>query len=244
MTDGGFNTENFEPYLNGLFFVQDLSSQMCAEALNLKPKARVLDMCAAPGGKTFSMALLMENKGEIVSCDIHPHRVLLIGNGAKRLGIDIVNPTVCDATQFNENLGKFDFILCDVPCSGFGIIRRKPDIKYKKITDYSELEEIQSKILENSVNYLKENGRKGEFFWYNLRCGGQEASESEHNFGIIDYQYNPKPAYEVIGNDFVSYNEIIRLKGIEDMVERYYNSSSFEKSLAHSYASSLIIFLK
>lgn len=159
MTEGGFNTENFEPYLNGLFFAQDLSSQMCAETLNPKPNKRVLDMCAAPGGKTFSMALLMENKGEIVSCDIHSHRVSLIKNGAKRLGVDIVSPTVCDATEYNENLGKFDYILCDVPCSGFGIIRRKPDIKYKKATDYSELEEIQLKILENSVNYLKENGK-------------------------------------------------------------------------------------
>lgn len=159
ITESGFNTENFEPFLNGLFFVQDLSSQNCAETLAPKPQKRVLDMCAAPGGKTFSMALLMKNSGEIVSCDIHSQRVSLIEKGAKRLGIDIIKPTVCDATQYNENLGKFDYILCDVPCSGFGIIRRKPDIKYKKLTDYSELEEIQLKILENSVKYLKENGK-------------------------------------------------------------------------------------
>lgn len=159
ITEGGFNTDNFEPYLNGLFFVQDLSSQICAETLKPKPHTRVLDMCAAPGGKTFSMAFLMENKGEIISSDIHSHRVTLIENGAKRLGINIVKPTVCDATEFNENLGKFDYILCDVPCSGFGIIRRKPDIKYKKLTNYSELEQIQLKILENAVNYLKDKGR-------------------------------------------------------------------------------------
>ena len=159
ITEGGFNTEKFEPYLNGLFFVQDLSSQKCAETLNPKPQTRVLDMCSAPGGKTFSMAMLMENRGEIGSCDIHSHRVALIKNGAERLHINIVKPTVCDATEFRDDLGEFDAILCDVPCSGFGIIRRKPDIKYKKITDFSDLEEIQLKILNNAVNYLKENGR-------------------------------------------------------------------------------------
>ncbi len=159
ITEGGFNTEKFEPYLNGLFFVQDLSSQKCAETLSVIPNERILDMCAAPGGKSFSMAILMENKGEIVSCDIHPHRVDLIEKGAKRLGINIINPTVCDATEYNRNLGLFDAVLCDVPCSGFGIIRRKPDIKYKKDNDFSELQEIQLKILNNAVNYLKGNGR-------------------------------------------------------------------------------------
>ncbi len=159
ITEGGFNTEKFAPFKNGLFFVQDLSSQKCPETLSPKRDERVLDMCAAPGGKSFSMALLMENKGEIVSCDIHPHRVDLIKKGAERLGISIIKPTVCDATAENKELGLFDAILCDVPCSGLGIIRRKPDIKYKKDTDFSELEEIQLKILNNAVNYLKENGR-------------------------------------------------------------------------------------
>ena len=159
ITEGGFNTEKFIPYKEGLFFAQDLSSQKCAETVNPRCDERVLDMCAAPGGKSFSMALLMENKGEIVSCDIHSHRVKLIAEGAKRLGIDIVKPTVNDATVFNEKLGKFDAVLCDVPCSGLGIIRRKPDIKYKKENDFSSLEEIQYKILSNAVNYLKESGR-------------------------------------------------------------------------------------
>ena len=159
ITEGGFNTEKFIPYKEGLFFAQDLSSQKCAETVNPRCDERVLDMCAAPGGKSFSMALLMENKGEIVSCDIHSHRVKLIAEGAMRLGIDIVKPTVNDATVFNEKLGKFDAVLCDVPCSGLGIIRRKPDIKYKKENDFSSLEEIQYKILSNAVNYLKESGR-------------------------------------------------------------------------------------
>ncbi len=154
----GFNVEDFEPYKKGLFFVQDLSSQSCAELLAPQKNERVLDMCAAPGGKSFSMAILMENEGEIVSCDIHSHRAELIKEGAKRLGINIINSCVQDAAQFNSKLGLFDKILCDVPCSGFGIIRRKPDIKYKKTESFEELENIQYKILSNSVNYLKNNG--------------------------------------------------------------------------------------
>ncbi len=155
----GFNTENFAPYKNGRFFIQDLSSQRCAELLNPKENQRVLDMCAAPGGKSFSMALLMKNKGEIVSCDIHPHRAELIDTGAKRLGLDIIKPTALDATKYNQKLGLFDAVLCDVPCSGLGIIRRKPDIKYKKVENFHELENIQYEILSNAVNYLKEKGR-------------------------------------------------------------------------------------
>lgn len=154
----GFNVSDFEPYKKGLFFVQDLSSQSCAELLNPQKNDRVLDMCAAPGGKSFSMALLMGNKGEIVSCDIHSHRADLIKKGAERLGINIINPAVQDATKFNNSLGVFDKILCDVPCSGFGIIRRKPEIKYKKTENFEELENIQYEILLNAVNYLKDNG--------------------------------------------------------------------------------------
>ncbi len=154
----GFNVENFEPYKNGLFFVQDLSSQSCAELLNPQKKDRVLDMCAAPGGKSFGLALLMENEGEIVSSDIHSHRAELIKKGAERLGLSIIKPAVQDATQFNAKLGLFDKILCDVPCSGFGIIRRKPDIKYKKTENFEELEKIQYEILSNAVNYLKDSG--------------------------------------------------------------------------------------
>ncbi len=159
ITDGGFNFEKFEPYLQGRFFVQDLSSQRCANAVNPKTNERILDMCAAPGGKTFAMADLMEGTGEIVSCDIHPHKIELIKSGAKRLGFNNISPFICDATQYNENLGKFNVVLCDVPCSGFGIIKRKPDIKYKNENNFKDLQDIQLKILENAVNYLFEKGR-------------------------------------------------------------------------------------
>ncbi len=157
--DGGFDTEKSEQYKKGLFHTEDISSQYAAYTLKAKKGERILDMCAAPGGKSFYMAEDMENAGELVSCDIYPKRVELIANGAKRLGLDIINPTVADATVYNKRLGKFDAVLCDVPCSGLGTIGRKPDLKYKPITDFKELEKIQQAILSNAVNYLNDNGR-------------------------------------------------------------------------------------
>ena len=156
---GGFSVGSNTLYKNGLFFVQDLASQTVVTILNPKKNERMLDMCAAPGGKSFSSAILMENTGEIVSCDLYEHKCNLIKKSAKRLGLDIIKPTVCDATVFNENLGLFDCILCDVPCSGLGIIRRKPEIKYKDFNEFDNLPEIAVKILNNTKNYLKPQGR-------------------------------------------------------------------------------------
>ena len=159
ITLAGVGIDKMPLYKEGYFYVQDLSSQKAASILAPTPNERVLDMCAAPGGKTFTMACLMENKGEIVASDIHPHRVGLIGEGAKRLGLGIIKPYTADATKFDNTLGVFDAVLCDVPCSGLGIIRRKPDIKYKKVDDFSELEGIQFDILQNAANYVKKGGR-------------------------------------------------------------------------------------
>lgn len=155
----GIDIANNPLYKNGLFFVQDLASQKTVSILNPKPNERMLDLCAAPGGKTFSAAINMQNKGEIVSCDLYSQRVSLIEKSAKRLGLDIVKATLNDATVFNENLGLFDCVLCDVPCSGLGIIRRKPDIKYKDFNEFDSLIEIQLKILKTAVKYLKPGGR-------------------------------------------------------------------------------------
>lgn len=155
----GIDIGNNSLFKEGFFHVQDLASQRAVSVLCPKQEERVLDLCASPGGKSFTMAEYMDNKGEIVSCDLYEQRVKLIADGAKRLSLNIIKPTVSDATVFNENLGKFDCILCDVPCSGLGVIRRKPDIKYKPQEDFKALEEIQLKILKNSVKYLKPKGR-------------------------------------------------------------------------------------
>ena len=155
----GIDISNNPLYADGQFFVQDTASQKVVSVFNPKPNERVLDMCAAPGGKSFSMAILMQNSGEIVSCDLYEHKCRLIKNSAERLGLSIIKPLVLDATVFDEKLGKFERVLCDVPCSGLGIIGRKPEIKYKNFEDFDNLPDIQFKILSNAKNYLKNGGQ-------------------------------------------------------------------------------------
>lgn len=157
LTDGGavFKTK---AYSDGLFHVQDKASQICISKLDPKPNEIVFDMCASPGGKTFTMAEMMNNKGSIYSFDLYEHRVKLIADGAKRLGIDIVNANVGDASKFNDMLPRADKILCDVPCSGLGVIRRKPEIRYKDLEFVDNLCELQYNILNCSAKYLQQNG--------------------------------------------------------------------------------------
>lgn len=157
LTDGGavFKTK---AYSDGLFHVQDKASQICISKLDPKPNEIVFDMCASPGGKTFTMAEMMNNKGSIYSFDLYEHRVKLIADGAKRLGIDIVNANVGDASKFNDMLPRADKILCDVPCSGLGVIRRKPEIRYKGLEFVDNLCELQYNILNCSAKYLQQNG--------------------------------------------------------------------------------------
>lgn len=155
----GIDVTKSASYVDGLFHVQDLASQTVVSILSPNSNERVLDICAAPGGKTFTMAQYMQNKGEIVACDLHQARVELIKSGAKRLDITNIKAMQNDATVYNDALGKFDVILCDVLCSGLGVIRRKPEIKYKDIGEYVDITIIQSKILENAAKYLNESGR-------------------------------------------------------------------------------------
>ena len=155
----GIDITNNQLYNDGQFFVQDASSQKVVSILSPKPNETVLDMCAAPGGKSFSMALLMENKGKIVSCDLFKHKCELIQNSAERLGLTIIETMQQDATLFDKKLGLFDRVLCDVPCSGLGIIGKKPEIKYKDFNEFNNLPDIQFEILSNAKNYLKTGGK-------------------------------------------------------------------------------------
>ncbi len=150
--------EHSECFAKGLFHVQDAASQLCVQALGAKPGERIFDMCAAPGGKSFTIAEQMDNTGTLFSFDIHPHRVKLIKEGAARLGLKIIRATAHNAVEYEESLGRADRILCDVPCSGFGSIRRKPEIKYKPLDEVKNLPEIQYNILETSAKYLKAGG--------------------------------------------------------------------------------------
>lgn len=145
-------------YKKGYFHAQDLASQECIANLVPEKNDVVFDMCAAPGGKSFTMAEMMENQGEIYSFDLYEHKIKLINDGAKRLGIDIINAQIGDASAYNANLPKADKILCDVPCAGLGVIRRKPEIKYKDFQFVDKLCELQYNILNNASLYLKDKG--------------------------------------------------------------------------------------
>ncbi len=150
--------ETLKTYKKGYFFVQDYSSYFAAKALDAKPGDKILDCCAAPGGKSFSVALDMKNTGQITSCDIFDGRVSLIKKGAERLGINIIEAIVSDASKFNSKLGTFDKVICDAPCSGIGVIGRKPEIKYKEDSECAKLPQLQSEILQNVSKYVKSGG--------------------------------------------------------------------------------------
>lgn len=165
-------------YERGEFHVQDGSSQMCCMIAAPKSGSKVYDVCAAPGGKTFTLAELMGDCGEVVSCDIHPHRVELIAEGAKRLGLSCVNPSVRDALA-EVTAQDGDLVLCDVPCSGLGIIRRKPEIKQKSPQEVGELPDLQYRILENSAKLVKDGGR---LVYSTCTLNPKENSEVVHRF--------------------------------------------------------------
>lgn len=154
------NIENVNEFKQGYFTIQDISAGKTAKILNPQPGEIVLDACSAPGGKTTYMAELMKNKGKIEAWDIHEHRTKLVERNAQRLGINIIETKVKDASLYDESLKeKFDKILLDVPCLGIGVIKRKPDIKWqRKPEDIEKITEIQKKILNNCSKYLKKDG--------------------------------------------------------------------------------------
>lgn len=154
----GVNIMQSEAFLRGAFTVQDTAAQLAVMALSPKSGACVLDLCAAPGGKTTHMAEIMDNSGEIVAIDVHEHKIQLIEEAAERLGIDIIKTVCFDASERTKALeNRFDCVLADVPCSGLGIIRRKPEIKYNARPG-AELYALQKKILDCAATYVKKDG--------------------------------------------------------------------------------------
>lgn len=150
--------ENTEAYRQGRFHVQDTASQLCCKALDPQPGDTVLDLCSAPGGKTFTIAEMMNNEGIVLAFDLHPNRVKLIRSGAERLGLTCVTAEVNNAKIFNPDLPMADRVLVDAPCSGLGVIRRKPEIKYKDPAEFERLPIIQGEILDTASRYVKPNG--------------------------------------------------------------------------------------
>lgn len=157
--NGSISFHSSKAFSSGLFHIQDISCYRCCKALQPKAGDTVLDVCAAPGGKSFTIAGLMNNQGNVYSFDIHSHRVKLIEDGAKRLGFSSIHADIQDASVVRNDMPLADRILCDVPCSGFGIIRRKPEIRYKNLDSVKELPLLQKRILSVSAGYLKQGGR-------------------------------------------------------------------------------------
>ena len=154
----GTDIGSLDEFKVGYFTVQDIAAQLACKVLAPKKNDKVIDMCAAPGGKTTYLAELMKNTGSISAFDIHPHKVSLIEAGAERLGIDIINACAADMSVFKKTMAETaDKILVDVPCSGVGIIRRKPDIKWN-MEEEGTLSDIQTKLLKNAIAYLKPGG--------------------------------------------------------------------------------------
>ena len=147
-----------EAYKKGLFHVQDAASQLCCKALGVQENETVIDICAAPGGKSFTLAENMKNTGRIISCDIYDHRLKLISDGAERLGLTNIETVRNDGNVFNPDFPLADKILCDVPCSGLGVIRKKPEIRFKKSVEVDKLQDLQYSIMCISSRYLKIGG--------------------------------------------------------------------------------------
>ena len=144
---------------DGYFFVQDVASQICVEATGAAEGEFIIDTCSCPGSKSFGMAIKMKNSGRILSCDLHKSKLSLVDSGAKRLSIDIIETRELDGRRNVEELcGKADRVLCDVPCSGLGVIGKKPEIRYKDLGDIRKLPEIQLDILMNASRYVKQGG--------------------------------------------------------------------------------------
>jgi len=157
---GTGNLEQLPAFREGLFYVQDPASKLSVLCAKLpKEDIRVLDCCSAPGGKSFASAIAMGGKGSITSCDVHDHKTALIQNGADRLGFANISARQQDATvPVDEWISAMDAVICDAPCSGLGIIRKKPDIRYKDLKETEDLPALQLKILSNQANYVKPGG--------------------------------------------------------------------------------------
>ena len=155
----GGSLEQSEAFREGFIYAQDAAARLAVLAALPQPDMRVLDCCAAPGGKSFAAAICMKDRGELISCDIHAHKLELIRKGAERLRLSCIRPRLQDATEpVPEWKQSFDAVLADVPCSGLGVIRKKPDIRYKNLAQTERLPALQGKILSVQADYVRPGG--------------------------------------------------------------------------------------
>ena len=187
--DGNLTASKY--FKEGYFSIQGLSSIKAIEAFAPAPCSKVLDMCSAPGGKTTAMAEMMSDSGSITACDIYDHRLKLIQSSAKRHGISNITTRLLDGTKQDSSLAEaFDYVLCDVPCSGLGVIGSKPEIKYRvSLNEIDELKKIQAQILQNAFSYCKVGGR----IMYST-C----TINKDENDGIVDSFVKQNPFAKII----------------------------------------------
>lgn len=203
-----------EEYKLGYFIIQDESSALVGQIMDPKEGSTVLDLCSAPGGKSTHIGQLMKNKGRVLSMDFYEHKIKLIEENARRLGVDIVETFVGDATKFNESLVNIaDYVLVDAPCSGFGLIRRKPEIKWnRKEEDIEELVKIQRSILNNAKEYLKVGG---------ILVYSTCTIEKEENIKMV--------------NQFIEENNNFRLVNFENLVDGLEKEESLKQGFIQLY---------
>lgn len=218
--DGLKDIENLDLFKEGYFTVQDESAGMASIVLNPLKKEFILDACSAPGGKTTHLAEIMNNKGKIIAWDIYDHRLNLIKQNYKRLGINIIETDLNDATIYKEEyFEKFDKILLDVLCLGIGVIRRKPDIKWQRQKEnINEITKIQMQILETCSKYLKKGG---ELVYSTCSIFKEE------NQNIIDSFLNKNSEYEISKYDNIANNvEISRYLVDNKYIKIYPNNTN------------------
>jgi 16S rRNA (cytosine967-C5)-methyltransferase len=201
-------------FLLGYFIIQDESSTLVGQIMDPRPKSVVVDICSAPGGKATHIAQIMNNEGRILSKDIHDHKLKLIEENASRLGINIIETAEGDATKKDESLVNIaDYCLVDAPCSGFGLIRRKPEIKWnRKESDINELVNIQYNILNNVKDYLKVGG---------VLIYSTCTIENDENINLV--------------NKFLEENENFKLVNIEDKINNKENISTLKDGYIQLY---------
>lgn len=159
LTQKSLHADVMELISSGLVYIQDEASQIAICAASIAPDTTVIDTCACPGGKSFSAAILMENRGQVKSFDLHKNKLSLIDKGAERLGITIIETSERDGSKRDDTLAlSADTLICDVPCSGLGVIAKKPEIRYKSAAEFSRLPDIQYAILKNASAYVKHGG--------------------------------------------------------------------------------------
>ena len=178
-------------FKDGCWWVQDFSAALPVIALGSVEGRKVLDLCAAPGGKSFAAAMQMENTGSILSCDLHPHKIALIEKNAARLGISILKAETRSAAEFDPALENgFDLVIADVPCSGLGVIRKKPDIRYKPLDAIERLPAIQTAILENVCRYVRPGGT---LLYSTCTVRKEENEDVALTFLLAHPEFSPEP---------------------------------------------------